>query len=921
MTRRTVLAGAAVLGAVCLAIVVLYASHAGRVMEARAQAEAVDFAHVAATGLGDRLVAARNALHHVAAVLESGAEPASAGALAAPYFERVTWSGDSGGNVIVHGVPGTAYASLPAGERNITRDATLLRRGAGPDGDLLLIRRAAASRQPGVLIAHLDRDYLARAARSGQPGRSTCALYEFEIVSCSSGALAESARRQIILGRNAGGALRWESNGEAHVAGYAPVPVDQSLGGAQLTVVAIAPEESVHGVARALAWRLAAMIAVAFLVAGLCAWILAARFRRSAVAASGMDTHDPAESRPQASPHRTVETAQPAPERERLLMRVLADIDRAILSRAHLDTVVGVVLEATPQLIDCQVAAVTVLEKGLDNQARTAIVSLDPREGRTVHVSPLDAVAVRALARDPDGCVIDADTAAPFLHPVVKRGAARLLLLPVFVDAGLAGVLAAGYDARAEPDAAARAFARDLADRLGVALTATAREQDAHRHANYDPVTALPNQRLLRERLTQEIARAQREAREFALMYVDLDQFRKVNDSVGHLEGDTVLEQASRRMKRCLREEDVIARFSGDEFVVLLPALARGANAGRVADKLIAALSEPFVVGGVEHYLGASVGISVFPQDGRAADKLLGNANFAMYRAKAAGRSQSAFFDERMNAQAAERAVLERDLRAALANGELHLVYQPQIDLREGRIVGAEALARWNHPRLGPIPPSVFIEIVERNALIGELDRFVREVACAQYQAWQALKLPLPRISVNISGHEILRGGFTDQIRSMLQSTAMRPFSLELEITEGLMLEGSDAVLSTLQSLRELGVRLAIDDFGTGYSSLAYLKKLPFDVLKIDRSFVKDLGTDDGSEGVVNAILGVARSLGKKVIAEGVETESQRAFLFAEGCDCAQGYLWSKPLPAAEFEAFMRSWFSVPQTESAMSTG
>jgi diguanylate cyclase (GGDEF)-like protein len=490
-----------------------------------------------------------------------------------------------------------------------------------------------------------------------------------------------------------------------------------------------------------------------------------------------------------------------------------------------------------------------------------------------------------------------------------------MLLLPVFVDAKLAAVLAAGYPTGAEPDATARTLARAFADRLGVALTTSARDRALHREANYDPVTALANQRLLRERLAQEISRSQRENRELALLYLDLDRFRSVNESVGHLEGDAVLQEASSRIKQCLRQEDVVSRFSGDEFVVLLPAPTQGADARNVAGKLIEALSQPFVGAGVEHHLGASIGISVFPQDGRSADKLLGNANFAMYRAKAAGRGRCVFYDERMNAQAVERAVLERDLRVALANGELHLAYQPQVDLRDGRIIGAEALARWNHPRLGPIPPSVFVEIVERNSLIGELDRVVRELACTQYQAWQARGLVLPRLSLNVSGLEILRGGLAGEIRTLLEAKGMRPYALELEITEGLMLESSKDVLATLRDLRELGVRLAIDDFGTGYSSLGYLRKLPFDVLKIDRSFVEDLGTDDGSEGVVNAILGVARSLGKKVIAEGVETEAQRAFLQAQGCDCAQGYLWSRPLLPDDFEKLVRNWPSADTME------
>ena len=642
-------------------------------------------------------------------------------------------------------------------------------------------------------------------------------------------------------------------------------------------------------------------------------WFLPALILAAAGAAAALFAARRADGRTAVEPQGGAHSPQPARhEREALALSVLAEVDRAILSHARLERVIDLLLDAAPRAIGCNVAAITLIGWEEKTQLKTFLPAAGNGGGRESLHAACDDSVLAGLAREPQGQLLEARSVPSFLKPVALRGAGQLLIMPVFQDAKLAAVICAGLGAGAAPDATARALARDFADHLGVALTAAARERDLYHEANYDPVTSLPNQRLLRERLAQEISRALRESREFALMYADLDQFRKVNDGAGHRAGDLVLEQAARRIRRCTREEDVVARFSGDEFVVLLPALPKSMSAAHVAEKLVAILADPFVIDGEEHYLGASVGISVFPQDGRTPDKLLRNANLAMYRAKAAGRGQSAFFDERMNADATQRAGLERDLRAALAAGQLTLAYQPQIDLETGRIIGAEALVRWHHPVRGLIPPNVFVEVAEESRLIETLGRFVRERACAQFRTWQNRGLPLARIAVNVSSREVRRG-FVEHIRTLLETQEIRPHSLELEITETLLLHASAEVMTALQLLHDRGVRLAIDDFGTGYSSLAYLKNLPFHILKIDRSFVKDLGSGDGSEGVVRAILGVARSLGKEVVAEGVETEEQRSFLTGEGCEAGQGYLWSKPLPAEEFEKLVRNWVALPQ--------
>ena len=891
--------------AAAAALVLAATDQARRLLGAQAGSAAADLAGAHAAGLADRLAAAERALRQVRTA------PGSEGATDAAfmhYFDALAWVDADGNARMVHGPAGAPLtgpwprARQGAGPPTAT-EMDLRAPAPGGGGQAMLLMRVAGSDPSGTLVAKLRSSSLWPVPAAGLGGRNACLLDDTDAaVLCSGAPLPDEARRQVIAARGAApmGVLVWDADGARGLGGAARPALPTSFAPTRLTVVVWESAQGLAATVAAYAWR---FVPALFLVLFALALIVMGRRRLSSRVAPG------------GAIVRTV-TVTPvvAPPHQRQIeaMAVMAGIDRAILSRAHAGRLVDLVLDGAPGAIGCDVMAITLLERNETTRARTFVVAIGAEKDKTVHRGELDGAALRLLAREPDGSLIDADAAAPFLQVLTARGAHKILVLPVFLDAGLTAVLSAGFADCSPPDATTRLLARDFADRLGVALTAAAHESDLHRQVNYDPTTALPNQRLLRERLAQEIARAQREASEFALMFIDLDQFKKVNDASGHQAGDMVLEQAARRMMRCLRAEDVLARFGGDEFVLLLPAIAKGANAARVAEKLVAIHSEPYVTAGQEHFLGASIGISVFPQDGRTPDKLIRNADFAMYRAKAEGRGRFVFFDEGMNTRVLERAGLDRDLRVALANGELSLAYQPQIDLATGRVGGAEALARWEHPRRGVIPPAVFIEIAEQSNLIEAIGQFVRETACAQYRAWQSRGLALPRMALNVSSREVRRADFVEQIEALLASHGMRPLSLELEITESLLLDSSDGVIATLRALHDMGVRLAIDDFGTGYSSMAYLKNLPFDVIKIDRSFVKDLGTRDGSEAIVTAMLGVARGLGKDVVAEGIETEEQRAFLFKEGCEAAQGYLWSRPLTPEAFETMLRGWVAVP---------
>ncbi len=594
-------------------------------------------------------------------------------------------------------------------------------------------------------------------------------------------------------------------------------------------------------------------------------------------------------------------------------MAVLSEIDRGILSGARFERVIDVVLRSAPVMFGHGMAGVTVLDREGQRIPRTYFAAPAPEGLNPVECAEVDPQILQQLARGPQGCKVEPLAGHAFLAPLAARGAAHALLAPVFLDARLAAILIVGGRKSTPVPAASQLFAGDVADRLSVALTAATRDQQLHLQSNYDEVTTLPNRRYLQDRLAQEIGRALRETRGFALLFINLDQFKNVNDMAGLAGGDAALEQAGRRIRHCVRNEDVVARFGGDEFVVLLPAIDTPGDAARVAEKLLEVMSDPFMIHAQAHQLGATVGISMFPADGRTADRLMRNADFAMSRAKASGRGQCMFYDETMNIEVQRRIELEAGLRKGLARSELTLAWQPQIDMRSGKISGVEALLRWTHAEYGPVSPLEFIAIAEQSSLIEELGIYVRAAACRQYLAWQAQGLAPPRMAINVSAREVRRSGFGARIGAELRELGVHGRVLELELTESLLADNSPQVKNTLAELRAMDLHLAIDDFGTGYSSMSYLRDYPFTSLKIDRAFVAAIGSDTGADAIVRAILGVARGLNLEVTAEGIETVAQQVFLADEGCQTGQGFLWSRPLPADDFARLMRHWVATPR--------
>ena len=414
--------------------------------------------------------------------------------------------------------------------------------------------------------------------------------------------------------------------------------------------------------------------------------------------------------------------------------------------------------------------------------------------------------------------------------------------------------------------------------------------------AYYDALTGLPNRTLLQDRLLHALADARRQKYKVALLFLDLDRFKDINDSLGHSVGDLLLQEVAKRLKAWGREQDTVSRLAGDEFLILLTHIKDLPDAAVATERLMDAMTAEFVVQGHSVNVGCSVGISVFPDHGADVETLIKNADAAMYCAKDGGRNIFRFFSEEMNAQVAERLTLEKSLRLALAKEELFLMYQPQMDIATGRITGLEALLRWQHPELGLVPPDKFIRIAENSGLIVPIGEWVLRTACSQAQKWQNEGLPAVTVAVNVSAVQFRQEDFCARVRTVLHETALAPEYLELELTESLLLENAELTLSVVQELKAMGITLAIDDFGTGYSSFSYLRQFRVSKLKIDGSFIRDVAVNPDDAAITTAILSMAKSLRLKVIAEGVENEAQMLFLRAHQCDEIQGYYFSRPL-------------------------
>ena len=433
-----------------------------------------------------------------------------------------------------------------------------------------------------------------------------------------------------------------------------------------------------------------------------------------------------------------------------------------------------------------------------------------------------------------------------------------------------------------------------------------ARNRDLSALARRDLLTSLPNRLGLQERAQDALERARRSGTELLVIFLDLDRFKVINDSMGHDSGDALLQAVAQRLREAVRSTDTVARLGGDEFVLIIEDLDDQFDAGHVAQNLMKAFAEPLLVEGQPMAVSPSIGVSVFPTDGVDIETLMRQADLAMYEVKSHGRNGWMFFSEEMNQVVQERMQLERDIRQSLQQGDFQIVYQPQWQIDGSRITGWEALLRWQHAERGMIGPNVFIPVAEEAGLIRELGALVLREACREAAGWQKLGHSCYGVSVNLSARQFELGDLVISVEQSLQTSGLAPELLELEITESVMLANPDQTLKLLKELRSSGVRVAIDDFGTGYSSLNYLSKLPIDRLKIDRSFVSSSLSDANSAVIIEAVISLARSLGMSTIAEGVETEEQRHFLHQQGCEQIQGFLVGRPMPPEAVGAYLK---------------
>lgn len=588
-------------------------------------------------------------------------------------------------------------------------------------------------------------------------------------------------------------------------------------------------------------------------------------------------------------------------------LEALAEIDRLILSAPSIERILETLLRLVRQVAGCSCVSVTLIDPDGRSHGRVYLNDADRGAHSDVKRVRLGHI-IDALGDASEGKLLDLTKEDPmpaYAVHVARSGARWALVHPVRAMNDLVAILTLGYPETSADVNVNSSFARDFADRLAVAMSNLEREERLYRQAHYDDLTGMPNRQLFKDRLQHEIARSARSGESLALLYIDLDNFKRVNDTLGHDAGDELLRIVGARVAACVKLSDTVARLGGDEFVVVLGGLPGPEPATSVAERILTELAIPLEIRKREFRGTASIGISMFPNDGSTLEELLKNADTAMYRAKSEGRGRVAFFEAGMNARAVERWSLETGMHRALQQNHFLLHFQPQLQLETGAMSGAEALIRWTDPVRGPRSPAEFIPAAEESGLIVEIGDWVLNEACEQLRRWRKQGIEVPRLAINVSADQLRRADFVDKIKSALTNTDTPPWALELEITESVLLTEEERTRQSLTELIELGVTLALDDFGTGYSSLSYLRRYPMHVIKIDRSFVTDLPGSPDASAIASAVIAMARSLGKRTIAEGIETEAQLEFLKSLGCDCGQGYLFSIPLPPDELAKFV----------------
>ena len=593
-----------------------------------------------------------------------------------------------------------------------------------------------------------------------------------------------------------------------------------------------------------------------------------------------------------------------------LALETLSKLDRLILSAPAPGHIIEIVIQYLAANIDNVNVSISIIEDSRTGDSTLYINSKQHLSTDLLKRYITSRESILLLLSNKQGKVIYPNNALfDTLITLISTQIQAFFVVPIIYKNKLYGAINIGlHDQEAAFSSEDKSQCLALSDRISVALAASEKEEQLYNQAHYDSLTGLPNRQLFRDRFTREMMHAKRENQYVAILFLDLDRFKNVNDSMGHSAGDVLLQQAAKRMKSTLRDTDTIARIGGDEFTIILSNINNPTDAGQIARNLISAMAPPFIITGQTNFVGASVGIAIYPTDGNDVDEMMKKADTAMYRAKELGRNTYTFFTEDMNSEALERIELENDLHSAIENDQFVLHYQPLIDIQTNTVVCCEVLLRWNRPGYDQLmSPARFITIAEDVGLIDTIGSWVIQTACKQYGLWKDLGTTLERIAINVSAHQFSNPNFVESVQHAANLHNLSSHHIELEVTENLLIHDMQNSLLTLNRLHDLGFSLSIDDFGTGYSSLSYLRAFPAEILKIDRSFIVDIPVDTDAIAIVKMIIELAHSVGKKVVVEGIETKEQADIMRELGADICQGYYFSRPLSAENFLHFLQN--------------
>jgi diguanylate cyclase (GGDEF)-like protein len=836
------------------------------------------------------------------------------------WLQQRTQRAESIRGVVVARPPGETaepLGQLSASDRMaLSAGSTLLIATPGKGStQIYLVHNASIGSATVVALFELSSDWLWQGLRDSSHGGTTLAVIDSGgLLLDSSGALSGEELAQLVRERDAVAEPAEHPAPRSWITGHRAwqgtvgrvVPASVHLVAEPWSVLAYAPAPALSSALLTLTERLPWLLCVALLLAAIAAWYLShgweltllelrhslrgladGRYERIRLGSSRDAPREVA-----LEFNRAVGLME---ERVRAL-NSLNDIDRLLLESGDLEQSLDAVLSLIQRITGSNSVSLALLDQDAPGHAR-AYIAAEATAPIPVSRISVDVDLVETLQQQRAGLTVMRcePIRHSFLEPLRALGAEFFWLWPVCSQDQVVAILAVGYKSAPEVPPELASFGTECATRLGVALSNSARDEQLYRQAHFDALTSLPNRLLFRDRLSQELTSAAAGVQRGALLYVDLDHFKKVNDSVGHSAGDQVLTIVAQRLRSCIKDGDTVARLGGDEFTVILRNAGNPDGALRIATRIIQSLQQPVSLAGRDHFVCASIGITMFPDDGTTIDELMRNADLAMYQAKAGGRARAVFYDRQMQPmpQAAESG-----LYRALRRREFSLYYQPQYSLLDGKLVALEALLRWQPPRESMRFPAEFVPAAEQSGLIVDIGVWVLETACAQLATWRGQGIAPERLAMNVSVYQLRQLDFPEVVRQALERFDLPAQMLEIEITESVFAD--DEARSTMRQLAMLGVRLSLDDFGTGYSSLGYLRQHPVQAIKIDRSFIEDIPQSDTAATLAETIINMAHALGKVVVAEGVETSEQLEFLRARRCDMAQGFYLSHPCTVAD---------------------